>query len=155
MTNGGGGGGGGGGEAAYLIHCPFQYLVFIEKCYKKWRFRNLYPLFTCRLYVPFLNKTVIRISPPFRVYFSLVPGYFSDTRFNHCLPVYPPSLHCTPLLLKVSYVVMFEVFKKRCLASRQGVYCPSDINGCYNNPKEDGFFDGTLIEDSKKSTTHS
>ena len=32
MTN---GGGGGGGEAAYLIHCPFKYLVFIEKCYKK------------------------------------------------------------------------------------------------------------------------
>ena len=37
MTNGRGGGGwGGGGEVAYLIiHFPFQYLVFIEKCYKK------------------------------------------------------------------------------------------------------------------------
>ena len=147
----GGGGWWGGLFNTFSLSIPGVY----RKMLQKWRFRNLCPLFTCRLYVPFLNKTVIRISPPFRVYFSLVPGYFSETRFNHCLPVYPPSLHCTPLLLKVSYVVMFWVFKQRCLASRQGVYCPSDINGCYKNPKEDGFFDGTLIEDSKNSTAHS
>ena len=87
---------------------------------QKFWFRNLYPLSTCRLYLPFLNKTVTRISPPFGVYFSLVPGYFSDTRFNYCLPVHPPSLHSTPLLVKMSYV-MFMVFKERCLAPDQVV----------------------------------
>lgn len=145
------GGGGGGLFNSTFLSIPGVYRKMLQKS----RFRNLYLLFTCRLYFPFLNKTVIRISPPFGVYFTLVPGYFSDTRFNHCLPVYPPSLHYAPLLLKVSYVIMFGVFKKRCLAPRQGVYCPSNINGCYNNPKEDGFFDGTLIDDSKNSTPHS
>ena len=101
----------------YSIELAFQYLGGMSQ---KWRFRNLYPLSTCRLYLPFLNKTVTRIRPPFGVFFSLAPGYFPSTRLSHSLPVYPPSLHSAPLLVKISYV-MLMIFKTKCLALNQVV----------------------------------
>ena len=133
----------------YLIASTVNYFVFIRTVTTDESFIIRY--FTCWQYLPFCDKTSPRISSHLRVYLSLGPGYSALARLDHSFPVYTPSLHSAPLLLKISDVIFAN---SKHAISFQMIKFPRDMKGCYDSTKEN-YIGQTWTEEAPGSASYS